>query len=323
MNSGYGAGKIAQYLNAQKIDSPARYKRSLGFHVPSKFKTELWYDTSILKILKNQMYIGNMVQGYATKASYKINKYITIPPEKRVIVNDTHEPIITKQQFLTVQQILKERRCAGNQESRPHIFTGKLACADCGHAMYKKMYKNGYTVFRCKTNSLNKEMCTGHVISYDNLVNEVTVCVKKYLDKYFNAENAIENIKIESETEKKRNKLLKEIEKLKKDIESKEIAFKTLYLDRVNNVITVEQFNTLNKLLETEKIEKIKRVASIQNELDTLLDDNYLKDKKRAIAEKYKNFKELDYEIVHELIEKIEIFERQESAQKIKIYWKF
>ena len=323
MNSGYGTNKIAQYLNSHKIDSPAKYKRSLGFHIPSKFKTEIWYDTTILKLLKNQMYIGNMVQGYATKISYKINKYMPIPPEKRIIVKNTHDPIITEQQFLRVQKLLKERRCAGNKESKPHIFVGKLVCADCGHTMYKKVYKNNYTVFRCKTNSLDKEKCSSHVISYSRLVEEVTICIRKYLDKYFNTENAIENIEIESETERRKNKLLKEIKKLERDIENKDNAFKTLYLDRVNNVITVEQFDILNRLLEKDKKEKIEKIIEIQEELDTLLDTQYLKDKKRAVIEKYKNFKELDYEIIYELIGKIEIHEKEKTNQRIKIYWNF
>lgn len=322
MKSGYGGMKIANHLNALKIDSPAKYKRSLGFHIPSKFKTEIWYDTTILKILKNQMYIGNMVQGYTTKVSYKINKYKPIPKDKRVIVNNTHEPIISKQQFWKVQKLLEKRRRGGNNGGTPHIFSGKLVCADCGHAMYKKAYKN-YIVFRCKTNSQDKEKCSSHVIPYSCLVKEVTICIRKYLDKYFNAEKAIENIEIESETEKKKNKLLKEIKKLEKDVENKEITFKTLYLDRVNNVITIEQFNTLNKLLEKEKIEKIERITEIQEELDILLNTQYLKDKKREVIEKYKNFKKLDYNIIYELIEKIEIHEKEKTNQKIKIYWNF
>lgn len=54
---GYGAGKIAEYLNEKNIVSPARYKKGLGYTITTKYDTGLWYDTTILKILKNEMYI--------------------------------------------------------------------------------------------------------------------------------------------------------------------------------------------------------------------------------------------------------------------------
>lgn len=129
--SGMGTGKIANYLNEKGIDSPAKYKRKLGFHIPSKYKAEIWFDTTILKILKNQMYIGNMVQGYSKKVSYKVNKYIPVKPEERIIVPNTHEGIITKEQFHHVQELLKSRRITGQGTPHPNIFAGKLRCKDC------------------------------------------------------------------------------------------------------------------------------------------------------------------------------------------------
>jgi hypothetical protein len=45
------------------------------------------------------MYIGNMVQGRCKKVSYKSKKKVYLPEADWIIVENTHEPIISKEQF--------------------------------------------------------------------------------------------------------------------------------------------------------------------------------------------------------------------------------
>ena len=59
------------------------------------------------KILKNEMYIGNMVQHTLEKISYNQKKLRKVDEENRIIVKNTHEPIIDKETFETAQLLIK------------------------------------------------------------------------------------------------------------------------------------------------------------------------------------------------------------------------
>ena len=57
---------IAQKLNAMGIPNPSAYKRSIGLHYRrpnDQFADNKWVDSSVRRILGNQMYIGDLVQG--------------------------------------------------------------------------------------------------------------------------------------------------------------------------------------------------------------------------------------------------------------------
>ena len=101
---GNGVTKIAESLNEQGILTPTKYKMSKGLNFKNQGKNiEYWTESTITKILKNEIYIGNMVQGYNKKISYKSKKRVTQPKSKRIIVPNTHEPIIKKEKFYKVQ----------------------------------------------------------------------------------------------------------------------------------------------------------------------------------------------------------------------------
>lgn len=321
---GYGAGRIANYLNDKGIACPSKYKRSLGYHIPSKFKTEIWYDSTVLKILKNQMYIGNMVQGYTSKISYKINKFRQLPVEERVIVKGTHKAIIQPEQFWHVQELMKQRRCSGNGKAVPHIFTGKIKCADCGLSMYKKKVKERI-YFRCKTNSLAKNKCSSHNISYSTLEEVVTEKISNYLKQYGDMEHVIENISVKNEMVRKRRMLDKEHKTVSKELQKKQQLFKELYLDKVNGILSVEQFNCLSQTFEKENSLLKKRLSELENQMEFMDNDDTLEKKKQALISKYKDFKELNYEMVQQLIDYIEVKEKNQKSgeQEIIIHWLF
>ena len=70
------------------------YKKMKGYnykHPVGKSNDGLWPDSSVRRILRNEMYIGNMVQGKNTTISYKIKQCRQVPKEDWIIVENTHE----------------------------------------------------------------------------------------------------------------------------------------------------------------------------------------------------------------------------------------
>jgi len=95
--------QIAYTFNEEQIPTPSQ---SMGQEVK---RTTLWRCDTVNKILKNEMYIGNMVQEKSIKINYKIKKLYRNKKEDWIIVPNTHEPIIDKDKFYAVQEIFKSR----------------------------------------------------------------------------------------------------------------------------------------------------------------------------------------------------------------------
>ncbi len=69
----------------------------------------LWNGTTIRRILKNEVYIGNTVGHKVKKVNYKIKKQVILPKDNWIKVENTHEPIISEEDFEKVQNILNTR----------------------------------------------------------------------------------------------------------------------------------------------------------------------------------------------------------------------
>ncbi|WP_300891951.1 recombinase family protein, partial [uncultured Clostridium sp.] len=165
--------QIAYIFNDEHIPTPSQtmgqeYRLSL-----------LWKTDTIRRILKNEMYIGNMVQGKQTQINYKLKKPIHNKKEDWIIVPNTHEPIIDKEKFYAVQELLKSRDKT-RTKSLNLLLRGLLYCKECGKTLGAgtSHYKNGnYTqiYLHCRTyQSLPKlKLCTPHCMNYIKLENAV------------------------------------------------------------------------------------------------------------------------------------------------------
>ena len=89
---------ICEYLNNKKIQTPKDYKNNTNIHK--------WSNTSIYQILHNYMYTGNMTQGVQTKLSYKSNKRIFLDKSHWIIVPNTHEKIITEEEYFKINNFI-------------------------------------------------------------------------------------------------------------------------------------------------------------------------------------------------------------------------
>ena len=115
--SGMSYRKIATTLNEEGVPTPATY---CGWKVgnPGPY-TGLWSSERISEMLKNETYIGNMVQGRSVKISYKSQKCLRQSPENWVVVEGTHEPIIDPETFQKVQLLVNSRK---HTRSRTYDF---------------------------------------------------------------------------------------------------------------------------------------------------------------------------------------------------------
>lgn len=109
---GMSAQAIAEQLNSENVLAPSEYKRLCGLNYHSGFKAGThakWQAIQVLRILKNEIYTGTMVQGRRQKINYKIKKIRDVEESGWIRVPNMHEAIIPQKLFDTVQEAKFER----------------------------------------------------------------------------------------------------------------------------------------------------------------------------------------------------------------------
>lgn len=148
--SGYSKKEIAQRLDEEGILIPSEYKRKKQglFYINPKEQEETsgWSYGTVHMILKNPVYTGEMIQHKTEKLSYKIKKCRQIPESEQIVVEDMHEPVISKDIFQQAQKIGQARVRVGKDLKREieNPYAGLLVCGDCGCGLQKVTARGGY-----------------------------------------------------------------------------------------------------------------------------------------------------------------------------------
>ena len=167
---------ITRELNEQKIPNPSTYKKLHNGN-------GLWNDSTVRRILTNELYIGNLVQKKNEVISYKIHIAKPVERKNRIVVENTHEPIISKCDFYKVQSLLKRDTRISPNKGKLSVLSGFIKCADCGRAMQKRTVKQGtkiYEYYVCSTYKKN-HLCTKHAVRAEILEEAVLTFLNKYI----------------------------------------------------------------------------------------------------------------------------------------------
>ncbi len=120
-----------------------------------------WNPTTARTMLANPFYIGNYLYNKhdLSKSNYRL-KTNRRPESEWILIEDHHVPLIEKERWLAVNELLKANRRSNKGEPRTytrvntHIFAGLLACGKCGSQMQSTIDRerdNGYrpSIYLC------------------------------------------------------------------------------------------------------------------------------------------------------------------------------
>ena len=330
---GYGPVQIARILTEQGIPTPTAYAISQGKNPNNKnARLHRWGANTICHILEKPEYIGHTVNFRTHMKSYKVHKIVYNPEEDFMIFENTHEPIVTKQEFELVQELRKNKR-RPQKSDVVNPFAGIVYCADCGERMYLSRRKNERPEqehMRCSTYAKEQDKCSVHYIR-TCVLNEI---VLGELNKLLATVKADEDDFLQTAMNNSVQKKSSEITKAKKTVKQaeKRIAeldklFTRLYEDNVLGKLSDERFTMMSTAYEEEQ-QKLKATVS---ELTALIDASEKKSSDVTafleIVRKYEHITRLTPEIMYELIEKIVVHEADKSSgkrvQQIDIYYRF
>ena len=312
VDEGMSKSGITKRLNELGVPNPTAYKHSKGFKYsnPNVYKNDgLWSERTVLDILLNQMYIGNMVQGKQKVISYKVHDRINLKEKDWYIVQNTHEAIIDKETFEKAQKLHQRDTRVCPNKRKVYTFSGLLRCADCKKAMTRKSAKN-IVYYSCSTYSRKlKTACTKHTIREDVLEKAVLTAIQKQIalvDNLTEIIDEINNTPVIHRESKRINKLLdlkqKELDKLNSLIDN-------LYMDWRTNEITKTEYKRIKSKFEVQ-IEQIKEViANLEKEKAELSTGISVNEPYLQTFLKHKNIDHLERGILVELIDNIYVHE--------------
>lgn len=312
---GYGKSRIATLLNKKGIPSPASVKLS---YRNSRQKTRLWSPIAVKRILENEVYLGHTVQRKKEKISYKINKQISLPKEIWIKVEDTHPPLIEKEVFKKIQQIKKERQELGFFTGKnPGLFSGLVKCGLCNSNYLYSTDKKYGRILLCGTyKRYYSRGCQKIVLPEIKLEELISTSLKDFFKTVIDKNILL--IKLQKIINEQKDNQLEEIQVLEKKSKELENKFNTLYQDRLNSLLSQEQFNFFKCRLEDENGSLKSRIEVLKERKSKLKQ----KDKRIKLEELFKNFltlKNLDRNLILRLIDKIEVV----SHSKIRVTYKF
>lgn len=312
---------IKAKLNDLGIPNPAAYKRQKGLNYNNphcKNNDGLWMGTGVTKVLTNEMYIGNMIQGKQKVISYKVHDKIQTPEEEWYRVENTHEPIVSKELFAMAQEMKKrDTRCAPKAHHE-YLFSGFLKCANCKKAMTRRASK-GIVYYNCTTyKRKSKDKCTIHTMRLDILTKAVLAGVQTQIALIGNLTEIIDEINKAPIVENKSVRLETLLKLRIQDLEKTENIVTNLYVDWKNGDINREQYRKMKEQFESQ-VEQLKEtITHIQDEVEVMgkgikSDNPYLKH-----FLKYKNIGSLTQEILTQLIDTIYIHEGGDLTIKFR-----
>ena len=318
---GYGPMQISKKLNAQKAISPVVWKNKVGwkYKLEKVDHPELWTVSAIRRILSNPIYLGNTVNFRTKKKSYKSHSVVYLPKDEWVIFEDTHEAIIDRDTFDTVQKLREGVRRRVSIDGEMSIFSGLLYCADCGAKMYLNRHRGSEKdAFNCASYRKEKERtCTSHYITLHAIEDIVLYDLQRVLGMAKGQET--EFVSMLQEKNKKMTKSdlsekTKECDEAEKRIAVLDRIIQNLYEDKVSGTLSEERFIKLSKNYESEQAELTDKVKFLKEELMAVQKETADINKFMRLIKRYTEITELNAEIVRTFIDKIYVH-KGEKAQ--------
>ena len=330
--SGMGAHKIAQILNNEGIPSPTAYKQQNGEHYHLARKTpceSLWGSGTIYQMLHNQTYTGDLVQGRHKKVSYKSKRTVWLPKSQWIVVENTHAPIIDRDTFETVQQMMRCRTRSG-AGGTIHPLARKVVCGCCGSIMEQtgrppKADGTCVRYVRCRMHQRAPERCRNKTCTnLDDLQERVLRRIREYAAEYFDPEK-MELPRREDSVRQRTQAKRSELKRLKGEVERRRKAMQQLYLDKVSGLIDAVQFSEMNRAFGEEIKSAESRIRGLEAELEQQPKETEAIQEQRQRVRELAQIPQLPRELAVLLVRRVVVGIKDPltGQQEITIEWEF
>ena len=315
---------IAGRLNETGVPSPMEYKSAAGSNYQTSFKTgdrALWSSVTVRRILENECYIGNLVQGRQTTPNHKVKTPFVKPAGEWVRVEKNHEPLISDRDFAIVQRLLKmdTRMSPGQGEVYP--LAGMVVCADCGAAMVRKNVcagKKKYRYYVCSRNKETKE-CSSHRVGVEKLEEAVLQLLKVQISNILDLKQAMEKVSAAPLQELDVKELERRIGQKEAEIARCRELRNMLYEDMKDGIVSKEDYMELHEAYAQRRSLAEEAVRKMKQEIEDILASNTDKYLWLDYFTQRQNIDKLTRNVAVELIDRVKVADRD----TIEVFFSF
>ena len=310
--AGTSCRQIAARLNEEDVLPPAAYAGlTLSCHGPYSGQ---WSSERITAMLKNETYIGNMVQGRTARISYKSQKCLRRQPEQWVVVEHTHEPLIDPETFRKVQLMVNSRR---NTRSRTYDFLlkGLIFCHECGYPLAVLNRRNAAgedrLFFVCRTYQrfTKAGVCTCHSIKEQTVTEAVIERTREVCEAYLNPERLRAIAAAAVAASGRADGREEELSALHARIDSMTAHLDRMYMDRLNGLLADVDFERLYGRIKAERTALEEKLRELEAQKKTPVP---VEDRAWELVQQFLHRAFTSRELLVSLIERIELTESKE-----------
>ena len=328
---GMGYKAIAQELNRRGVLNPTSYKQANGSKFnfgkqSSRTSGRIWTLDCIYYILRKEEYIGTLCQNKSENLSYKNQKRVRRPKDSWTRTYNAHEPIIDMETWNRAQAKLATRTRPDKRTGEKHIFSGKVFCSVCENTLSKAKGAEkygGHVYLRCRIHLSSRNDCSnGNAVRFDGLEEIVLGEINKLLAEYHDP-NKIEVDEVDNQS--MLDKWLSEKTDIATQLKKQKQAKEMLYFDKVEGVITQEEFIQYSQTPNDKMADLNKLLAEIETKIELDKQSSANCENKEHLLGKYRQIEKLNRYVVEEFIKRIyigKVIDKQ-TPREIKIVWNF
>ncbi len=322
---GYNNRRIADYLNEHGIPSPMEYKMLLHWRYTTSFKLKpqaKWSPMAVERVLKNEIYTGVMVQGKEKTLNYKVKKRIKVDKKDWIRVEDTHEAIISKEDFNIVQKLMLRDTRTAPDGTQLYLFSGLLRCGDCGGNMVRKKIRSAggeYCYYICSNNKNDKSVCSSHRIREDVLSKVVLEMIRTHLSLISTMDELNGIIAKLPLQELEVQKKCRQLEERQKELIRYQKLKISVYEDYKEALLTKKEYLEMKEDYEVSCRQLEEAIETLESEVSSLVKEKGLHSPWIERLKDKGNISELDRGLLAMTVEEIIVMD----SEHIKVHFKY
>jgi site-specific DNA recombinase len=265
--NGHSTSEIARELNKQKI-----YKTADG---------QKWNPSAVNYILTNEKYIGDcLLQKSFQTDALPFTKQKNKGELDRYYVQNTHEAIISKEEYETVKALMqkKGKQFYSQPTNQQYPLYRVIVCGECGH-IYQRKTCNGKTYWVCYNHAVSKDNCSSKRIpeqeiylAFVKMVNKLKANSRHVLQPLLSQLQAVKSISVIS------NSKICDIDKKLAELNEQNLIISRLKSKGfMDDSVYIEKSNELNKNINELRTKRRRLLKSDD-------DDNNIENLKCLIA---------------------------------------
>ena len=327
---GKGYTGIARLLNGRGVPSPGAYLYQCGLSEQERYRDAIWAAWNIKEILRNEVYLGHLIQGKRTNVSYKqLRKERYAPAEEWRVFRNAHEALVDAETFAAVQEMAAEskRVYEGNlgkaaELKTPNIFRKLMYCGDCGKALGRRhIYSNWhgkreyYYNFYCLTSIRMAGGCSPKNLLEKTLLEIVEDTLRCHLAAVAELEQQVTQV-WDEKTSAQRASVARQMAEEERRLSRSMTLLEGLYARLVEGIIDRNEYLAMKEHYQTEYQETKVRYDALKQQEQDILRCGPANPMFDACRPHYQTEK-LTEELIHTLIKRITVHDNSRLDIKL------